>query len=143
MGLCIRVVEGFGLVVPTWPPEAEARLSIGGDGRRSWRRSTGFEPMRVKGRQAQCQRYYCTSKCSSQTSQSVGGKAKNINLSTARRTSDERNRGKVSTIVSPELGNAGVMVGQSRGFNGWCSAREGPNFHFHLQLLARRRSRCG
>lgn len=112
------MVEGFGLVIPTWPPEAEARLSIGGDGRRSWRRSTGFEPMRVKGKHAQCQRDYCTSKSSSQTPQSVGGKAKNINLSTARRASDVRNRGKIPTIVSPEMGNLVVMVGQSRGFNG-------------------------
>jgi len=27
-GLWIRVIEVFGLVIPTWPPEAEARLGI-------------------------------------------------------------------------------------------------------------------
>jgi hypothetical protein len=31
--LCMRVVEGFGVVIPTWPPEAEARLGgIGAEG---------------------------------------------------------------------------------------------------------------
>jgi len=43
--LWMRVDEGFGLVIPTWPPEAEARLAgigaEGGDGRRRWSRSKG------------------------------------------------------------------------------------------------------
>ena len=35
--LCIRVDEGFGLGIPTWPPEAEGRLAgIGTEGRRRW-----------------------------------------------------------------------------------------------------------
>lgn len=55
-GLCIRVDEAFGLVIPTWPPEAEARLvGIGEDGRRSWSRSRGLQPRRVKVRYAKCQ----------------------------------------------------------------------------------------
>ena len=49
--LCIRVEEGFGLVIPTWPPEAEARLAgigaEGGDGRRRWSRSRGIQPRRA------------------------------------------------------------------------------------------------